>query len=222
MVAVFGALAAFAGIEHGIGEVRQGFVAPASLAFQSWPDTQAFEILSGEPAMTLIPNLAVSGIATLIVSIVIGILALRFVDRTHGGRALLAFSLLLLLVGGGFGPPLIGVIAGLAAIRAQRPEQPPPGPVLRALAPRWRAFLFVGVAGYVGLVPGVPLLGHIANVQSEALVIVLIVLAFSGLILALVAAGAHDRLVPRGSDVRSAGAWRQGQQPTTGQEGRTR
>ncbi|HEX6146936.1 MAG TPA: hypothetical protein VF083_09185, partial [Acidimicrobiia bacterium] len=59
VVSAFGALAALAGVEHGVGELLQGSVRPSSVVIESWPDTAGFEILSGEPAMTLVPNMAV-------------------------------------------------------------------------------------------------------------------------------------------------------------------
>jgi hypothetical protein len=50
-VQVFGVIAAAAGIEHGVGELRQGAIPPPALVFQSWPDAPAFEVLAGEPAL---------------------------------------------------------------------------------------------------------------------------------------------------------------------------
>jgi hypothetical protein len=59
VVSVFGVVAALAGIEHGVGALRQGAVAPSTVVIESWPDTASFEVVGGEPAMTLVPNLAV-------------------------------------------------------------------------------------------------------------------------------------------------------------------
>ena len=39
MVSTFGVIAGLAGIEHGVGEVRQGNVAPDGLTISSWPDS---------------------------------------------------------------------------------------------------------------------------------------------------------------------------------------
>jgi hypothetical protein len=46
-VSTFGAIAALAGIEHGIGEVLQGNKAPEGIMILSWPDSELFEILAG-------------------------------------------------------------------------------------------------------------------------------------------------------------------------------
>jgi hypothetical protein len=66
-----GLLAAFAGLEHGIGELTSGDVASDSLVIESWPHVAAFDVLDGEPAMTLIPDLRVAGAVTVLVSLVI-------------------------------------------------------------------------------------------------------------------------------------------------------
>jgi hypothetical protein len=51
-----------AGIEHGVGEIVQGNRAPAGTMIESWPDSAPFEIVGGEPAMTIVPNLLLTGI----------------------------------------------------------------------------------------------------------------------------------------------------------------
>ena len=68
-VAVLGLLVAFAGIEHGVGEIMQGPVAPESLVIESWRDVTAFAQLGGEPALTVIPNLVITGILAIGVSL---------------------------------------------------------------------------------------------------------------------------------------------------------
>ena len=68
VVATFGLVLSMAGLEHGIGEILEGPVAPPDLVFRSWPDTPAFEILGGEPALTIVPNLLVTGVLTVVVS----------------------------------------------------------------------------------------------------------------------------------------------------------
>ncbi len=53
-VSTFGVVAGLAGVEHGVGEVLQGNVAPDGLIIASWPDSALFRILAGEPAALLI------------------------------------------------------------------------------------------------------------------------------------------------------------------------
>jgi hypothetical protein len=194
VVSAFGALAALAGIEHGLGEFVQGWVAPSSLMIESWPDTAGFEVVSGEPAMTLIPNLAVSGVVAIVVALAVGIWAVRYIDRPRGGLVLIGLSVLLLLVGGGFGPPLIGVIAGAAAARIGRSGNKRLGRVRASLARLWPWLLGAALVGYLSLVPGMVLVSRFTGFADPLVVAALTVFSFTTLILTLVAASAHDRL----------------------------
>jgi hypothetical protein len=107
-VSTFGVLAGLAGIEHGIGEALQGNVAPDAAMFLSWPDSEVFELLNGEPAMTLIPNLLVTGILAIVASLIFLAWATMFVHRKHGGLVLILLSVVMLLVGAGFSPRFSG------------------------------------------------------------------------------------------------------------------
>lgn len=194
--ATFGVLAAVAGIEHGVGEILQGAGPPDGLVIESWPDSPAFEILGGEPAMTVIPDVLLSGIVTVVVAVGLGAWAIWGAHRSRGGLVMIAGSLVLLLVGGGFGPPLMGAIAGIGATRIGADPPRPPGRALRALAPFWRFLLIAGVLGFLALVPGVPLLAEYAGFESEALVFGLTGFSFGMLVLALLAARGSDRIEP--------------------------
>lgn len=120
-VSTFGTLAGLAGIEHGIGEALQGNKVPAGVVIASWPDAAPFRILAGEPAMTVVPNLLATGILTILVSLVFLAWAALFIERKHGGSVLVLRSVALLLVGGGFGPPLLGILLGAAATGINAP-----------------------------------------------------------------------------------------------------
>jgi hypothetical protein len=115
-VATFGTIAALTGIEHGVGEIVQGNRTPAGILIESWPDSALFEIVGGEPAMTIVPNLLLTGILTISVSLIVFMWTTKFVQRTHGGLILMLLLIILLLVGDGFGPPLLGSILGVAAL----------------------------------------------------------------------------------------------------------
>ena len=100
------------GASHGPGEMLLGNVAPSNIVFQAWPSLTA---LGGEPAMTLIPNLLVTGILTIAVGVLLAVWAAKFISRKHSGLMLILFTIVLLLVGGGIVPPLFGVAAGVIA-----------------------------------------------------------------------------------------------------------
>jgi hypothetical protein len=200
VVATFGVIVAVAGAEHGIGEILEGPVAPSSVVIESWPDARAFAILGGEPAMTIIPNLLVSGAVTITLSTILAIWALGYAHRPRGGLVLIGLSVALLLVGGGFAPPLIGVILGLAATRIGV-RASAPGRTAQHIADVWRWALGAGVVGYLGLFPGMVLAYAVFGVESEALVGLLGLLAFGGLFVSLFAARVHDRIVAMSAGV---------------------
>jgi hypothetical protein len=193
-VGALGALVGFAGVEHGIGEVLQGPVRPDGWSITSWPDAAALEVLSGEPAMTVVPDLQVTGVLAIVVGLAVAVWSIRFSARRHGGPVLVGLSVLLLLVGGGLAPPVMGVALGAVATRMGKPSPPrmPPSPI-RAIAPAWPWFLTAAMAGYLGLMPGIVVASR-WGWASEALVVGLMVVAFTGFVLALLAARGYDRL----------------------------
>ena len=112
--AVFGALSGIGGVTHAIGEILQGNVAPGGFFFNSWTYGPIAKNLGGEPGLSVIPNVLISGIVTLLVSIAIIVWATVFIRRRYGGSILILLSILLLLFGGGIGPPTVGILAGFA------------------------------------------------------------------------------------------------------------
>jgi len=201
-VAAIGVLVAYAGIEHGIGEIRQGFVAPDSLVIESWRDTPGVEMLSGEPAMTVVPNLALAGVLTILAAVALGVWAVWFAQQRPGGAVLVGLSLLLLLVGGGFGPPLIGSIAGITATRIGHERPGEPSLATRTLAALWPWALIACLLGYLALVPGVVLLSQFGRFENAYVVSALIVFAFATLTLSLVSARATDHVRAAAQSVR--------------------
>lgn len=197
-IAAFGIVAGIAGIEHGVGAILQGNVAPDRVVFESWPDAPAYEILSGEPAMTVVPNLLLSGALAVLVSLVFVVWCVRFVGRSHGGLVLIGISFVLLLLGGGFGPPILGAILGVAAsrigTRGRWLERVASEDTRAALAARWRAFLVAGVACWLSLWPGVPLLYYLFGFADALLVVALTLSGFALLVATLLAAFARDGL----------------------------
>ncbi len=114
---VFSVLAGIGGIVHGIGESLQGNVAPEGIVINSWADGPIALYMGGEPAMTIIPNFLFTGVLTILVSTALIIWATWFSQRKHSGKVMILLSVLMLLVGGGFGPPVVGLIAGVAGTR---------------------------------------------------------------------------------------------------------
>ena len=116
---LFGILAGLGGLTHGVGEVLQGNVKPDGIFVNSWTQGPIATNMGGEPGITIVPNLLVTGILTILISLTIIIWAL-FGRNKHYGRTLLLLSIGLLLVGGGVGPPLIGMLAGVAGMGIEK------------------------------------------------------------------------------------------------------
>ena len=113
-VMTLGIFTGLGGASHGPGEILQGNYPPTGIYIKAWP---GLTILNGEPAVTIIQSLLVSGVLTIIVGIIVAVWASYYVHRRHGGVILALLSLLLLLVGGGQIPPLFGIAAGFLARR---------------------------------------------------------------------------------------------------------
>ena len=199
-VTTFGTLAGLAGIEHGIGEVLQSNVAPSGVMILSWPGSGVFDLLSGEPAMTIIPNLLVSGILAILVSLVFLVWATMFVQRRNGGLILILLSAVMLLVGGGFGPPILGIIVGTAATRIDAPpvwwRTHLPGGSLRILAKMWPWSLVAGVIAWLSVLPGTVLLEYFFGVSDLDIIVPILVFnilcAFGLLLLTIFTGFAFD------------------------------
>lgn len=195
-VAALGLIAGLAGVEHGIGEVLQGNAPPPALVIKSWPATAAFNILDGEPAMTFVPNLLASGILSILLALAFIVWVTLFIHRPHGGLVLIALSLALLLVGGGFGPPLLGLILGLAATRINAPLRGwhtyVPAGLRRLLAAVWPWSLGLCLLVWLSMFPGTVLLSHFFGVEDPNLVYALGICMFGLLFLTLAAALSRD------------------------------
>jgi hypothetical protein len=129
-VVTFGMLAAVEGVLHGIGEILQGNIAPSAVLIQAWPGSPLTRLIGGWSAVTIVPNLFVSGILTIILSLSIYALSLfvcatLFVLKRYDGPflgvTLLISSIALLLVGGGISAPVIVFVIGVAWIVINQP-----------------------------------------------------------------------------------------------------
>lgn len=197
MVSTFGAIAGVAGMEHGIGEVLQGNVAPDGVMILSWPESELFVILAGEPAMTIVPNLLATGILAVLVSLVFFVWATMFIQRKNGGLVLIVLSVVMLLVGGGFGPPTLGIIVGVAATRIKVPltgwRTHLATGSRRFLANLWPWCFVAGVIAWLLVMPGTILLDFFFGMSNPEVVVPVLTFSAFGLLLLTVFAGfAHD------------------------------
>lgn len=111
-------LAGVVGIYHGYNETLQGSVATGGVFINAvGPPCQGNACF---PAMTLVPNFLVTGVLAMLVGILVLVWALALVQKPRGGVGLIALSIVLLLVGGGFLPPVLGIVAGVVGTRIRK------------------------------------------------------------------------------------------------------
>lgn len=194
-VAVMGAWMGAAGIEHGIGEFLQGDIAPKGIMIQSWPGSAFFASLSGEPAMTILPNLRATGILAIIISLLYAAWAVFFARRKHGGLILMLLTIPMLLFGGGIFPPILGLLIGVAAARFQAPAGT--GYVTgfrQQLGQAWRWVFPACCLAWLALFPGIAAMHFFLGINSVAITLAVMLSAFLLLFLSYVSSIQHDRL----------------------------
>ncbi|MFX1284527.1 MAG: hypothetical protein ACFFB5_12780 [Promethearchaeota archaeon] len=196
-VSTFGTILGIAGLEHGVGEILQGNKTPESIFIQSWPNDELYEILNGEPAMTIIPNYLLTGILAILASIILIIWAILFIERKYGGFIFILLSFITMLVGGGLaGPILIGIIVGLAATRinSQFTWMNEHISTRDHLSQIWKYSYVVSVLSWFSLWPGLIILGIFLKVTEPLIVIFLTLLSLGTLILTIFSSFVYDSL----------------------------
>jgi hypothetical protein len=114
-------LVGLAGIDHGIFEILQGNVAPNGVMIEAIGPAQRFWEYGTETALTIVPNLLISGFLSVLIGLLVIVWAVAFVDKKHGVEILTLLSILLFLVGGGFAPVFMAILASLTATRINKP-----------------------------------------------------------------------------------------------------
>jgi hypothetical protein len=194
--AIFGILAGLGGLVHGVGEVLQGNVKPEGLVIDSWTQGPIASNMGGEPGMTVVPNLLVTGILTIIASLAVMFWA-PFVRTKRRGYVLILLSVLMLLVGGGFGPPIIGILAGVAGTGAgeasSRRRKRSPAKRRPLLAKFWPWTFGIAVANGLFLVIGSLLLVYLFDVNNPDLFVGSFFFSVVSLFLTILTGRAYDR-----------------------------
>jgi hypothetical protein len=119
---ILGIAAGLIGAFHGYNETLQGSTAPSGIFINAiGPPCQGNGCF---PAMTVVPNFYYTGILAIVVSLIILFKAVAFVERKHSGLLMIGLSIVQLLVGGGFLPPLLGLVSGIISTRIKRKTSP--------------------------------------------------------------------------------------------------
>ncbi len=195
-----GVLVGLAGVEHGILEVLQGNVKPNGIMVDAIGPEQKLWELATETVLTIIPSMLVSGILSVILGGLVTVWAYKYVGSKYGSVVLLLLSVALFLVGGGFAPIFLTILAFIAAIRINRPLRfwgsRAPVPLRNLIAKLWPWTLIISVVSFVIAVEiaifGEPLLGLVGAESAYAIQFILGLAMLILAILALPSANAHD------------------------------
>jgi hypothetical protein len=153
--------------------------------------------MSGEPAMTIIPNYFVTGLLAIFFSCVFLIVIMR--SRLDGKAISILFALLflMLLTGGGFGPPILGIIAVLIAIKRDSPLklwEKLPSNLHTVLSRLWPWSFGLCLLGWLMLFPGAALIAFFTGVDNALLMILPILVAFAFIPITLLLGFSRDVL----------------------------
>jgi hypothetical protein len=177
-----GILAGIMGIEHGIGEVLEGYRPTESVFILSWPDSAFFEIMAGEPAMTIIPNYLVTGLLAIFLSGAFLIVLVKPGLNRKAITILFVLLVLMLLMGGGFGPPILGTIAVLIALKRNSPLKlwrKLPSKFHTVLSRLWPWSFGLCLLGWLMLFPGAALIVFFTGIDNALLMVIPIFIAFA-------------------------------------------
>lgn len=199
-----GILVGLAGVEHGILELLQGNVRPNGIMVDAIGPEQKLWELATETVLTIVPSMLISGILSIILGVLVTIWAYAYVDRKYGAVVLLLLSIALFLVGGGFAPIFLTILAFIAATQINRPlrfwRSRVPVAIRNPISKLWPWTLIISVFSFVIAVEiaifGEPLLGLVG---AETAYLIQFILGLAMLLLAIVAlpaANAHDAKHP--------------------------
>jgi hypothetical protein len=195
-ISAFGVIVSIAGIEHGIGEILQGNHAPDGVMIESWPGSPFFRMLAGEPAMTIIPNLLVTGILAIFTTLIFLLLSTAWISKKIAGWMMILAAIAMLLSGAGMSPPILVIILSVATIimntpsKSKHPQQP--SRFQQLCAKLWPGTLIFSLACWLIILPGLPLLDYYGEVNNPTLVMVIVCFAIGTLLLTLNFARARD------------------------------
>ncbi len=200
IVSSLGALMGLGGIEHGIGEILQGNTVPSGVIFPSWPDSAFFRIVAGEPAMSIVPNFLVTGILAILFSLIFTVWVTMFVHRRHSGLFLILLSIVMLLVGGGIFPPIIGILIGVLGTTINAPltwwRVHLPISLRHFLGKLWPWSFTVCLIAWLLLFPGMSIMDYFFGVNDPNLTHITILFAIGFLLLTVFAGFAYDTQRP--------------------------
>lgn len=121
--AILGIIASVLGAYHGYGEILQERDTPKGIVINAFSgiDCPPAGDANCFPAMTILPTtFMVFGTITVIVAGFVLVCTILVIAGKNAGLLLLVASIVLLLAGGAFLPPVLGTVAALVALWANR------------------------------------------------------------------------------------------------------
>jgi len=195
-----GILVGLAGVEHGILEILQGNIRPDAIMTDAIGPEQRLWEFASETVLTIIPNMLISGILSTAIGFLVAIWAYVYIGKKYGPVVFLILSIVLFLVGGGFAPVFLTILAFIAATRVNRPlkfwQSVVPVGLRTLVAKLWPWTLVISVISF-GIAVEIAIFGNpiLSLVGAETAYAIQFFLGFAMLILAIVAlpaANAHD------------------------------
>jgi len=197
--AAFGTILGIAGIEHGVGEILQGNKIAGNLFIKSWPDNRLYDILAGEPAFTILTELPIyiTGIIAIIVSSLIIVWAVFFLERKYGKFIFTGLILSQFLFGGGMaGPVLMGILLSWVSFKIDSKKQlfKNNKQIWKILKAMWKYVFPISIVCWFSLWPGLVLIGAADFYPTASTVYILSALSLITFVLSIISALACDNL----------------------------
>jgi hypothetical protein len=185
-----GASAGIAGMEHGYFEILQGKSLTHGLVINSiGPPCVPKEMWNAcEPALTVVPDFLITGILAVVIGLFVLVWSVFFIQRKSGGFVLVLLSVALLLFGGGFFPPLIGLVGGFAGTKINKPFNGQPGSSTTFFTKLWPWPLVI----FLVWIFGQWIVGYFVNEFLQSIMVYGVILILVTLVLSVITAYARD------------------------------
>jgi hypothetical protein len=121
VASTMGILLGLAGIDHGIFEILQGNTPANDMMIAAIGPGQRFWQYGKETALTVVPNFLATGILAVIFGILVMVWSIKFIEKKYSAGILFLLGVILFLLGGGFAPIFMTIIASLTASRINKP-----------------------------------------------------------------------------------------------------
>ena len=146
--------------------------------------------------MTIIPNLLVTGILAIFISMILLVWATLFVQRKNGGLIMMLLSIAMLLVGGGIFPPILGIIIGAVGTRINAPltwwHAHLPMSFRRFAGKVWAWSYIACIIAWLTMFPGLAFIGYFFHVNDPTFILIILFFALGTLLLTVFSGFAYD------------------------------